>query len=751
MRSKILILFLFCFWAFFYSKAQLNVYPTSNANALATTIVGSGIQVSNATLNCTGGNSGTFTASSTNLGIGSGILLSTGALFGAIGPNNNDGSGGSSGNCPTLSDPQLTSITSNATYDGCILQFDIIPACNTLNINYVFASEEYPEWVCSQFNDVFGFFLSGPNPLGGSYVNTNIALVPGTSIPVAINTINPGFIGANGISGGCTSLAYSNYFVDNTGGASIQYDGFTTPLVAKANVTPCSSYHIKLAIADAGDCEYDSGVFLTYHGLTCPASQVPSVSAASTPVHCGNDGSASVNITNYNGTPTYSWAPSGATSSTINNLAPGTYTCVVGFFIPCPFTQTVTTIVGGTNVINTTISSSASTCNAANGVATVSVSGGTGPYTYSWSTIPIQTTATASALTPATYTVTITDNSGCVVVRTVTVANFQPVLSITDSIVNTTCSQNNGAIFINSINGGTLPYYFNWSGGQTSQNITSILFGNDTLQITDSVGCTWSYTYIVANLINIPIDTSQTNELCLQVNGTAMVNVVQGVAPYTFLWNTVPPQSTATATGLSAGIYLVNVTDAIGCTASASFAISNVNDVFNGNVIINPLQPLAGNNFTVSLNIPNNWSLTQSNWPDSTISFISDNSNLNFSEYGNYIGSFWVTSINGCNDTIDYTVFVKDFMTIYVPNAFSPNENEINDYFYAYGTLVKTFRMEVYDRWGNLLFETDDLRIGWDGFYKGNKVMNDVYVWKVYATDFFDEASTFIGHVTVVR
>ncbi|MBC7862446.1 MAG: choice-of-anchor L domain-containing protein [Bacteroidia bacterium] len=739
MRIKIHITISLFFAGFFSCFAQLNVSPTNNASVLAQNIVGNNIQISNAQLNCAGSASGTFVSSSTNLGLPAGILLTTGSVYNAIGPNNDAGNlSGSACINPgaSFSDPQISAIEPLAVYDGCVLQFDIVPICNTLNIKYVFASEEYPEYVNAGYNDAFGFFISGPNPGGGSYSNQNIALVPGSGNAVAIDNINGGF--------------NAQYYVDNSGGGSIQYDGFTTPLIAAANVTPCATYHLKIAIADAGDCIYDSGVFLAFKGLTCPQTQIPSCTSATTPVLCGNDGTASVTVTNYTGTPTYQWSPVPGNTASISNLGPGTYTCVVGFSVPCPYTQTITATVTGQNAINTVMNTTPSTCNNPNGTASVVASGPTAPYTYSWSTVPTQTTSVATGLVPGTYSVTIVDNNGCSVTNSIVIANNQPVLNVVDSILNTTCGQPNGAIYINSVSGGTQPYTYSWSSGQSTDDITGITAIAYTLTVTDNLNCSWTFPYTVPDIINLPIDTSFTDERCEKANGTATITVLNGVAPFNYVWSTTPVQTGPTATGLSAGSYTVTVTDAAGCTASSTYTILNINDVFNGGVYYSPPDPEANIAFSVTLLSPSIWMLDQSNWPDGTVSN-QPSDTMFFTDYGYYNGSFYVTSVNGCVDTVNYTVFVKDFMTLYVPNAFTPNRDNKNDMFCAYGTLIKSFKMEVFDRWGILLFESDDLRTGWDGFYKGEKVQSDVYVWKVEATDFFDIAHHLIGHVTVVR
>jgi gliding motility-associated-like protein len=719
-------------------QGQLNVFPNGNASALANTIVGNNITISNPVLNCGSGGAGTFTASSTNLGLSSGILLTTGTVVNAIGPNNDPGNNDPNScinSSPTFFDPDISAIEPLANYDGCVLQFNITPVCSTLNISYVFASEEYPEYVNANYNDAFGFFISGPNPSGGNYSAFNIAkLSNGT--PISIDNVNSG--------------SNAGFYVNNNGGSSIQYDGFTTPLVAAVNVVPCATYSLKLAIADAGDCIYDSGVFLAFKGLTCPQAQIPNITATATPVICGNDGTATVSVTNYTGTPTYSWSPGGSTSSTITNLAPGTYTCTLSFLTPCPYTQTVSATVSGTQVINSQMSSTPSTCNSANGTATALVSGGTGPYTYSWSTSPPQTTATANGLIPGTYSVVISDNNGCSVTQTVAVSNFQPTLLVNDSIQNTTCGQSNGAIFITGISGGNFPYSYLWNSGQTSDDIVGITAGNYTLTVTDNLNCVWNLNFTVPDVVTLPVSRQQVNEKCEQANGSATVTVLNGVPPFNFVWSTVPPQTTATATGLSQGIYSVTVTDAAGCNSTIIFNILNVDDVFNGSVSVDPTFPQAGENFSVTLNNDPNWLLNQSNWPDGSVSTQFSNI-LNMPEYGIYQGSFWVTSLNNCTDTIEYSVFVKDSMTLYVPNAFTPNGDGINDVFKALGTLVKTFQLLIFDRWGNLIYESESLGRGWDGFYKGEKVMNGVYVWKIYATDFYDLEHILIGHVSVIR
>jgi gliding motility-associated-like protein len=135
-----------------------------------------------------------------------------------------------------------------------VYTISFIPNADTLRFRYCFGSEEYPEYACSQFNDVFGFFIQGP----GYPTFTNIAKVPGTNLPVSINTIHP----ANPAYAPCPPFNVQYYRDNNNAAQQPVYDGFTTVLTAMAVVTPCQQYTIKLAIADVGDSAYDSGVFL---------------------------------------------------------------------------------------------------------------------------------------------------------------------------------------------------------------------------------------------------------------------------------------------------------------------------------------------------------------------------------------------------------------------------------------------------------------------------------------------------------
>ncbi len=241
------------------STAQLGISTTDiSAIDMAENIVGDGVTIVSANLVCPDGAIGTFSnGNTTNLGIDQGILLTTGHASGAIGPNNStsvsgDNAAGGDADLDALVAPYGTS-------DACFLEITFVPDGQVIQINYVFGSEEYNEYVCSNFNDIFAFFVNGTGADG-----SNIALIPGSDQPVSINNVNNGSLGMFGNATNCDAenLANSSFFVDNMGGTTIQYDGFTIPLTATLVVTPGETYTIKLAIGDVGDVYFDSGVFL---------------------------------------------------------------------------------------------------------------------------------------------------------------------------------------------------------------------------------------------------------------------------------------------------------------------------------------------------------------------------------------------------------------------------------------------------------------------------------------------------------
>ncbi len=216
------------------------------------------------TIICDGSQYGVFEADNSDLGLDRGVILTTGYAFDAVGPNFlNDW---------TLDwglpgDPDLDALDfPNITYDACVLELDVFVIDDELTFEYIFASEEYPEFINQSFNDVFSFFISGPGITGNPTIGNqeNIALIPGTDTEVSINNINHTnnweYFRYNGVIGDPSIKV----------GRSIEYDGMTSDfmgnkksLTARKKVSPCNTYHLKLVVADKGDPFFDSAVFVS--------------------------------------------------------------------------------------------------------------------------------------------------------------------------------------------------------------------------------------------------------------------------------------------------------------------------------------------------------------------------------------------------------------------------------------------------------------------------------------------------------
>ena len=239
----------------------------ATAAQIAQSLAGPGVTVSNATYTGANRAAGSFTGGTGSIGFDSGTILDSGKVqtkagdgaceVGVEGPNScNEGVGSdNSTEFGNPGDPALTTLAGFPTNDASILEFDFVPKESTLQFSYVFSSDEYSNFANSEFNDVFGFFVNGQN----------CALVPGTSEPVSVNTIN------NGNPGGDTTPHHPELFRDNVNPSPTidsQMDGLTTVLTCHATVNAGQTNHVKLAIADGSDSALDSAVFIQAGSFT---------------------------------------------------------------------------------------------------------------------------------------------------------------------------------------------------------------------------------------------------------------------------------------------------------------------------------------------------------------------------------------------------------------------------------------------------------------------------------------------------
>lgn len=436
-----------------YTQAQLVVNSTLTPTQLVQDVLlGSGITVSNITYNgvLEPGTAQPGSASFTqvgNLGIESGVLLSTGNPASAIGPATNFSSDdiGNNGN-----DPDLESIMGGNLTNYSILEFDFVPVGDSVKFRYVFGSEEYPNFVCS-FNDAFGFFLSGPG-ISGPYTNgaINIAVLPDGVTPVTIANVNSGQ-GNNPNDPTCPAVN-PEFYVNNTGGATIAFGGMTVVLTASAAVECGQTYHIKLAVADAAgtfgdtDTAYDSGVFLQ-EGSFSSAPFIPALTPGPGIVgttmfeSCFNMELSFLRLGDVSEADTFQVVYSGTFTNGVDIVpalpeevifAAGqdTYPIVFNAPIDADVDETLIITVSsfssctGTTIENVftfniaeapVLSAVGTPFNVDCGDAvdiTPAVSGGYGAYTFDWGPLGTDPSITVAPLSDTSYPVTINDNCG---------------------------------------------------------------------------------------------------------------------------------------------------------------------------------------------------------------------------------------------------------------------------------------------------------------------------------------------------
>lgn len=375
------------------------------------------------------------------------------------------------------------------------------------------------------------------------------------------------------------------------------------------------------------------------------------VNVSGTSPGCGSSNTGTATASATGGTPpyNYSWS-NGGTGQTITNLSPGTYTVTVTDANGCTRTGS-TTIHAGSN-INLTVSTNDADCGVNNGSATVNVGGGNPPYSYSWSNGG--TTSTITGLAPGTYTVTVTDSQGCSKVATATISGSSgPSVNVTTT--NADCGINNGTATANAA-GGSPPYSYSWSNGGSSATITGLSPGTYTVTVTDSQGCSKVATATISGSNGPSVTVTKTNITCFGGNdGTATASAFGGSTPYTYSWSN--GGSSATITGLSAGTYIVTVTDASGCTETGSVTIIQPSQV---SVNVNSTSPgCNGSTGSASASASGGTPPYNFNWSNGA-----SGSNVSNLSPGTY--TVTVTDANGCTKTASTSVMQGSNINVHV-------------------------------------------------------------------------------------
>jgi len=485
--------------------------------------------------------------------------------------------------------------------------------------------------------------------------------------------------------------------------------------------TPLATTTYTVTGTDVNGCQNTDQVLVTVNALP-----TPSITGSTT--FC-TGGSTTLDAGSYT---SYLWSNS-ALTQTINVTTAGTYAITVTNANGCTGTDTVN--VTENSVLSPTITGSLTFCTG--GSTTLDA----GSYTsYLWSNSAL--TQTINVTTAGTYAVTVTDANGCIGSDTVNVLSDNPI-TINITATQTGCSINNGTATAN-VSGGTPGYTYNWSNSQLTQTATGLGAETYIVTVTDAVNCTQTQTVTVTSNNTVTLTTSSTQTGCTTNNGTSTVLATGGITPYTYLWDN--GQTTQTATGLDAGAYSVTVTDANGCTQTQTENVTQTPAPIAA-VYALPTTIMQGDSsiLTATGGITYQWS------PGTGLSCYTCTNPI-ATPMQTTIYCVFVTDSNGCTDSTCIEITVETPCgEIFVPNAFSPNDDGSNELECVMGNCIQTFHFVIYDRWGEKVFETSDINRCWDGTYKGKLMNTAVFVYFIKATLTTGEKVTKKGNISLVR
>lgn len=637
---------------------------------VSSVLVGGGVSISNVTFNgvsttlnaTTGAQIGTFT---NNLGgfpgltFSGGLIMTTGDISIANGPNDQNGAAYPTYNYQSC--PELDNIINS--WGSCespaILEFDFVTTANTVTFNYVFASEEYPDFVNSSFNDVFGFFVTDLV----TNVTRNIALIPGTSLPVTINNVN--------------MYSYSQYYhVVPDYSSWMQYNAFVGPFAATMAVVPCRTYHMKLAISNVSDSQYDSAVFFQAQSFTANA------------------------IT---GDVTYD-------HQDLPLVVRGCNNGLLTFSLPAPLGQDTT--------LQLTLSGTA-----VNGVDYQALPNSiTIPAGQTSASLPIVALLGDS---PDTLTLIISYNTSvCTDAQqdiqiTIRILNDNDI-DITSQNINS-CSRLD-TISIELVSGeiGSLQWYP--SNNLTNPNDLSTGF------ITPFDGV-MSYTVIASDKYNCLHDTTQ----FVFQQGTASVDTIEA---------TICEGETYTGNGFHAqtpGLHTQTIASSWGCDSVVVLDLT----VLEMNVEIVEITQDFCENFEMELE-----AITES--PNLQWSTGETTEQITVHSPGVYTAT---VHDERCSAS-DHIEVVGCPFDLIIPNAFTPSLNDgTNDVFYlpnVNAAIVQSFAIYIYDRWGKLVFFSEDPLFRWDGKVNGKPTHQNVFSYRIDIKTYYQEAKQYKGSITVL-
>ena len=401
------------------------------------------------------------------------------------------------------------------------------------------------------------------------------------------------------------------------------------------------------------------------------------------------------------------------------------------------------------------------------GRISIYITGGRPPYTYQWSNGFAEnntnnTSSTIDNLHPGWYYITVTDYNGCFVIDSAEIIYLYPPLAVDTNIKHVTCEGGSDGYIELIVSGGANPYTYTWSPTlPDTPNIYNLPAGTYTCTITDNVGCDTVVSYTLIELYPLPT----INVIATPKEGCQPLEVqFQETSPdegQTYFWDLDEGEHFSYDKNpffiyTKPGVYdvFIIVTSVHGCVDSMRFPdMITVYEKPVADFRPYPTNPDLANSIVTFLNLSTN--TYQSEWYFSDGgTFFGTNAIHEFTDTGKYLVTLYITTEHGCRDTAQQYVYVRDIYTIFVPNSITPDGDHLNDVFKPVGYNLRddNYLMQIFDRWGKMIFESKDINIGWDGkLPSGDKAPAGIYAYRIQYLDKDGLTHVITGFVNVLR
>ena len=589
--------------------------------------------------------------------------------------------------------------------------------------------------------------ITGSTPAAAGTYTLTLTITGCSPITSTVNiVVNPGPTATAGSNSPVCAGSTLNLTANSITGAIYSWtgpNGFTSslqnPTIPNSTAAMAGTYTLTATVA---------GCSPVSSSTTVVVNSLPVLTSTKTDVSCfgGNSGTATVNAGT--GTYTYQWSPSGGTAATASSLTAGTYSVAVTSAQGC--VSTISVVITQPAQLVSTITAVPASCNGNTGSATVTANGGTPPYTYTWT--PSGGTAnTASNLAAGNYSVLVTDSKGCTSSNSVQVTSSAGLSITVANQQSVSCPGATDGSATITVSGGSGTYTYLWSpGGATTPTAGNLSPGLYNVSVTDNTGCSANQTITITAPPAIQLQFDGTNATCGNSDGSVTVLGSGGTGTITYLWGH-DNSNTASVINIPAGSYTVDATDANGCTITGNYTLSQTGGL---NIQINPVNPVIYEDETVNLNA------TLTPYVPGIIYTWTPPGSLSCNNCPNPVASpdttttytVIITTPTGCTDSLNTTVYVKMRCgEVHIPSIFSPNGDGNNDHFIVQGRCVRAYGLEIFNRWGEKIYDNADETTGWDGTHKGKELNTGTYVYSVKVSYLDGTYENFKGNFALVR